>query len=587
MNRKGTIADDLSETIKLRGVKIALTEWLPFDRNQLAALNAKLDSLHLNRGHIITALTDNEPNSIVFHDQGVSCKIIVQDFESSEFVSFKAILSYPEHEKITQNEALSGYVNAWGKTVFGADLFSVEGEENGWVSLDVLTRIIVDLTMDSSKMIDSLLTEYQRNLLDLIYLGESIQRPKFLLLMADDISVHPDNAQDFFDGEDLQNELEQVLGVLHTVKPLDNGFVFTGNYGIIVVSQKASEYEQSYLEQSFSSAIRLFLDDYSARIWHLWDESRLIENDINKAMLGDVTSLTRAQNWITQSSSEAIILGNILSYLKDSINEFMNELTHKNPQRSTDDALIEELNAILLDSQVTTNRVKDTRKVIQGLETKMAALRDFSNALAEKHMRKISDSMAQNTQSMMQMTESNNRASDALSIIELILAGSVILEIVLLVVGEYAYPDWLAGLFASNYGSLVVLSISIILWLGVFIFLRVSKRKLESQAIRRQTGTFSIARLCNVDKLEQYLNSKDILMRNIESEGDSEIISVTWQPQNNKKLQHKLENVVLSYDAKEEFIIQVYMENSNMSVDLKECFSHLIAELKKADIFKS
>ncbi|HUT81156.1 MAG TPA: hypothetical protein VMZ29_08130 [Candidatus Bathyarchaeia archaeon] len=582
----GNIQDELTEHIKLKNVKIALVEWLPFDRNQLSALNIKLDSFHHRRGHIVTALKDNAPSELIFHDDGVSCKVEVVDFSPSEYVSFRARLNFPEDEGIVQDEELSGYINSWGRVIYGADLMTVEEANGGWVSLDVLTRIIVDLTMDTSQMIDSLLTEYQRNLLNLIFMKESAKRTKFVLLFADEINVKHENPNDYFDGEELQNELEQILDVLQTVEPIDGGYCFAGNNGLIVVSPKHNTLEHSYLERSYSAAIRIFLDDYSAVIWHLWDESKQIEVDIDKAMLGDITSLTNAQNWITKASSEAIMLHDILAYLRDSIIEFSNELTLRNPNRLPDDPVLQDLRIIQNDSMITNKRINDTQKVIHGLESKMVALRDFSNALAEKHMRRISDSMAQNTKSMTQMTESNNRASDALSIIELILAGSVIMEIVLMVAGEYAFPNWLESLFGKWYGSLIVLLVTIVLWAAVFIFLRISKKRLESKAIRRQTGTFIIGKRCNIKKLESYLSKKDILLRNIESEGSTEITSVTFEiaPKECKDTP-TMNSVILVYDSSEEFIIQVDLETPDMKIRLKNCYNYIIKELEQAGVF--
>lgn len=588
MTAVGNIGDALTEAIKLKNVKIALIEWLPFDRNQLSALNIKLDSLHKTRGHIVTAIKDNSPEELIFKDSGVSSKVIVEDFKPSEYVSFHAFLNFPEDKGIIQKEELSGHINSWGRVVYGADLVEVENCSDGWVSLDVLTRIVVDLTMDTSQMIDSLLTEYQRNLLDLVYMDDSSKRSKFLLIMAEDISIRPESANDFFDGEDLQNEVEQIIGVLHQVEKIDDGFLFRGNTGQIVVSNHVNEHEQSLLERGFSSAIKIFLDDYSAIIWHLWDESRLIEKDIDKALMGDITSLTKAQNWIARASSDAIMLSDILSYLRDSITDFVDDLTKGNPSKLIDDPILLELKQIMDDSQVTTKRVNDTQKVIHGLESKMVALRDFSNALAEKHMRRLSDSMAQNTKSLSQMTESNNRASDALSIIELILAGSVIIEIVLVLVGEYAIPDWpwLGELFGSGFGNLIVMLITVLLWAGVFIFLRLSKRKLESTAVKRQLSSNVIGKRCNIVALERFVEGQNITLKSTETEGDSRIVTVTCEPPL-KKGQPELDYITLLYDASERFLIQMDFETPDMSLDLRHCYEYIIKEMTDAGVFNN
>ena len=203
-------------------------------------------------------------------------------------------------------------------------------------------------------------------------------------------------------------------------------------------------------------------------------------------------------------------------------------------------------------------------------------------------MRRISDSMAQSQKSMAQMTESNNRASDALSIIELILAGSVIIEIVLMFFGEYAMPDaWISNLFLDRFGGLIIIGVTILLWFGVFVFLRQSKKRLESAAVRRQRGSYVIGKRCNLENLGKYLDEKDIMVRNVEGEGDSEIISVTWEEKERKsKNIPKISAVVLNYDAREEFLIHMEFETPDMSCDLKSCYEFLTKEMTDSGVFQ-
>jgi len=46
------------------------------------------------------------------------------------------------------------------------------------ISLDHLARLLVDVQQDSSSIVDSIISQYQRDLLDLIFLGDAPNRNK-------------------------------------------------------------------------------------------------------------------------------------------------------------------------------------------------------------------------------------------------------------------------------------------------------------------------------------------------------------------------------------------------------------------------
>ena len=52
------------------------------------------------------------------------------------------------------------------------------------VSLDLLSRVLVDVQMDSSRIMDDLFTTYQRSLMDMLFMGDTINRTKVMLLPA-------------------------------------------------------------------------------------------------------------------------------------------------------------------------------------------------------------------------------------------------------------------------------------------------------------------------------------------------------------------------------------------------------------------
>ena len=65
--------------------------------------------------------------------------------------------------------------------------------------------------IDSSKIAESLLSFYQRGLLEMVYMDDEENREKFNLLVCDGITPKLE-ASRYMDREENENELKQVLG---------------------------------------------------------------------------------------------------------------------------------------------------------------------------------------------------------------------------------------------------------------------------------------------------------------------------------------------------------------------------------------
>ena len=77
------------------------------------------------------------------------------------------------------------------------------------ISLDHLSRLLVDVQQDSSKIVDSVLSAYQRSLLELIFMNEAAHRDKINLIIANEITPHL-TAEEYMDKGEYENELKQV-----------------------------------------------------------------------------------------------------------------------------------------------------------------------------------------------------------------------------------------------------------------------------------------------------------------------------------------------------------------------------------------
>ena len=72
-----------------------------------------------------------------------------------------------------------------GTVVYGLMIESVMDRILENISLDNLARLLVDVHVDSSRMMESLLSNHQRDLLDMIFLGNTGNSPKVNVIIAD------------------------------------------------------------------------------------------------------------------------------------------------------------------------------------------------------------------------------------------------------------------------------------------------------------------------------------------------------------------------------------------------------------------
>ena len=127
-----------------------------------------------------------------------------------------------------------------GARVDGWILSWIEFTKN--ISLDNLARLLVDVHMDSSTILDSLLSEHQRDLLQTVFLGSAERRDKINIII---MAIAPQQAADMYmDKDAFENELRQVLGDTHQAYDItDRDVVITGSHGILLSGPNAKAQE--------------------------------------------------------------------------------------------------------------------------------------------------------------------------------------------------------------------------------------------------------------------------------------------------------------------------------------------------------
>ena len=128
------------------------------------------------------------------------------------------------------------HINVDGTVLQGMKIEAVMDRRADNISLDLLSRVLVDIQMDSSRIMDDLVTSYQRSLMDMLFMGDTINRTKYNCIMAEGMSPKM-SAKVFLGRSEFENEMKQVLGDIFLAEDIGaddvvvmgrNGLLFAG-----------------------------------------------------------------------------------------------------------------------------------------------------------------------------------------------------------------------------------------------------------------------------------------------------------------------------------------------------------------------
>ena len=568
------IKDELSEILFIKNPKIFVIEWLPFDSNQLRELNKKLDIEKGAHKTLLTGLIDQSPDIPIFASEGKHTKVLVNDYVLDSFVNLEATIDLPEDEGIVQIEEMAIFISKSGFVVYSLNLRELEGH-NSFMSLDKLSRVVADLSQDSSVVIDSLLTEFQRNFLKIIF-GNPMHRPKTICYIGEDINIRYEDINEYCDGEDCEIEISQIIGEGHLHYQLGNNLFFKGTRGTLVVLDNFTEENEYQITfWGIQHAISTFVDCFMSRIWELYDQSNQIKSLVEEAVKGNTEALNRVQEEITLLTSTISLVSQIQEFLKDSTFELLQIYGDNNIKDLNDFYEVEKgLN-------ISRERVKEADKIINGLLTELEGTRNYISTLSEMQMRKMNKAMTRNTKSMNQVLQANTRTGEAIDMIELILAGSIVLEVFAFAVGEYSSSDTVFGGLMSRYGTLILFIISLACWIGIVAYLRWSKTRMERKALKDFTINMTLNKKINVEKLADYMAMKEIITKNVEYERKNVIVTYVWDIGKDSDLKDlDVDHVSITYNETSALLLNIEIETSEVETDQQRMIEQILNNMK-------
>ena len=312
------VRDELDEVITLNSVSIIVSEWIPFGANQIVQMNANLGCQERVQGGFFTALIDDDSAGTKFVvDPGLT-SVNILDYSPTKHINFEADIHVPEESGITQVETFGVSMNADGSLFYGMQVEAIMDRIKDNISLDTLARLLVDVSLDSSTIVDSVLSAYQRKLMALVFDGDAANRDKVNLIIANEITPHL-TAEEYMDKGEYENELKQVLGDTRAAFDVsEHDTLIFGSNGLLLAGPNARQHEPLLCSYLQFNALDVFIRSFFNRMFIVNDAMRQLRSITNRHA-DDPRSLVRIHDKLQGLNDDVRMLGEVLSYMAESL----------------------------------------------------------------------------------------------------------------------------------------------------------------------------------------------------------------------------------------------------------------------------
>ena len=510
---------ELSEMFVTKNMRALVTEWIPFGANQIVGLNDRLGALDRCQGGFFTNQTDNNPTDTALETGSDVTNVKILDFDYIRFTNFEANINYAEAEGIIQVEFFGMHLNVSGNIIYGMEIEAIGARQKDDVSIDELSRLLVDVHQDSSEIMDDLLTPYQRILIDMVYSGDAPNRPKYNMLICDELVPHLPPEM-YIDRSERECELKQVLGNLFSATELgDEHMLILGRAGCLFAGYKAKDYDQFIVVYLLLMSLDGFLKSYFSRtfrtdvtITQCYDLVEVIDHDPN--------NLQKLREELSEVGKELILLKAILDFMTVSHG---NVVLPESPDEDLDPvghALFDKLNMKTLHHDLGL-RLVDLVKLINGADSKAQILTQTSNTLTRRSMANTVNGIDSNYQALVAAAAADERASVAGEIMELIFAGSFTFDFIDRISGDdfvgsngtdgvYGSAMWIPNFlvpFCIQYPFLWFF-VNMLWMAGGLVLMKKGMAWLMDQQLGALSYTKVTNRRVDLERLTKYLNRK-------------------------------------------------------------------------------
>eukprot|EP00290_Baffinella_frigidus_P017420 CAMPEP_0180200464 /NCGR_PEP_ID=MMETSP0987-20121128/6245_1 /TAXON_ID=697907 /ORGANISM="non described non described, Strain CCMP2293" /LENGTH=888 /DNA_ID=CAMNT_0022155595 /DNA_START=231 /DNA_END=2893 /DNA_ORIENTATION=- len=416
------VKGDLNENLILAQVHLVIEEWVPYAANDFSSLLDRLGARTRHAGGRFTAFIDPAPNNQTVWTAAGLTDLTLLDFDPAYCMNSEAEILFPEAPGVTQIEHVGIHIAIHGTVAYGVRVEAIGPRLADDISIDLLSRMLVDLQQDSSAILNDILTENQRRMINVAYRGDASTRPKYLVLFADKVEPMVP-AKEYVDHGDNENELKQVLGEVWGAYDIgEEGYgdvVVVGSTGMMIVGSKLRKYDRLTFIMSEAMSILLFISALFSRVMMTQGEiaklkDLIMEGDEDPAHFDAVTKLRNT------TSKEVAMQEELLAHLSTAIQ-------HLNvPPMPSDDGGKKMYHALDLARRVKLieAQTRDIDKLLAGCRTNISVLGRDIKALQAKREVRLGLEIEKDTERMMSLTNAKIRILSLLDLAQMVLAGS-------------------------------------------------------------------------------------------------------------------------------------------------------------------
>lgn len=553
--------DELDEVITLNSVSIIVAEYIPFGANQIVQLNNNVGSTERCQGGFISPAMDADAAATQIEMSPELTSVDILDYTLTNHINFEAEINFAnDGEGVVQVETFGVSLNAEGTCFYGLQVEAVLDRIKDNISLDHLSRLLVDVQSDSSSIVDAIISQYQRDLMNLVFLGDAENRNKVNLIIANEITPHL-TAEEYMDKGEYENELKQVLGDTKAAYDIsEHDTLIFGAYGLLVAGPNSRHHEPLLCAYLQFITIDIFLQNFFARIWILNDDMQTTNNIILEGEK-DPRALNRIRYRICKLAKDIIMLEEILSYMLEALEII--EIPPEPPEQAGR-SLYERLEIAGMRNQLV-RRAMDLKKNIAGAHRFLDVLREMSSVVAEVKVFSLNESLDLNTKKMCSLQESGERTAASMTILQVIGGGILAFKILDRITGN-TWTVTNSSWFSSFYESAIVETpflwflFSLLAWLIVSLAVWQSYRSTNYVKQGLTTIRIKINRKVFLDKLNNFLRTKVHSYEDRQYDESNNVVRITYEDNMKRDWGGSKPTITMEYDELNAYLLAVTIQ---------------------------
>ena len=314
------IKDEMDVQISLTDVLVFIAEWIPTGVSQMTDLSNRLGVLEHNKGGYLTETIDENPGETMLEVPTGLTRVSINSYDPSDHVMLETVVDFPEEPGIVQVEHFGMRFDQNGTSFNSLRVESVSDKVYQDISLDSLSRVMVDITVDSSEVVGSLLSTRQRVWLKTVF-GENVNsRQKMQLFIASRIEPKM-RAKRYLDGDAMECEIKQVIGdTQHAFDVNETDVLIFGSEGLLYAGPEWKQHEDTLLSYMSVQARTTFLDSFNTSLFATDDDLKDVHQMLAVCEY-ESSGLPAVTSKIFELSERLLIMEEVLYLLNDSLEQ--------------------------------------------------------------------------------------------------------------------------------------------------------------------------------------------------------------------------------------------------------------------------